>query len=636
MRRTLEYLEDRTVPAVLTVTKNADDGTANTLRWAIQNAAANDHIVFAIGAPTAVTIGLNQALGDLPAITASGLLIDGFSQGGGVIPTPFIDIDGGNTHTDGLTVLAAGVTIQGLAISDFTGDDIILNNPAGMPGDLVIGCNLGTDITGSVGQGNAIAGIVVQGANNTIGSSQPQAGVNIISGNGQFGVVLGGTGAVHNLVEGNLIGVDGTGKTALANRRSGILLDTDSAQNTIGGAAAGAANVISGNRLDGIAVNASSDNLILGNFIGVGSDGSTPVANGLDGIGFTNAAVNNTIGAPGQTWSNIISGNGQNGINLGSAQVCSTTIVNNVIGLDSTANNKVGNGADGVYAAGAGCTQVGGSNQGQGNVISGNGQNGVHLASGANGSVVAGNKIGTNGAGTPPQMGNPLGNGQDGVLIQSNDNTVGGTGATGRNVISGNSNDGVRISGGSNNLLVNNYIGTDIFGKVAIANAVDGVRIEEAPGAGTAADDNTIGGTQTGSTNVISGNGTLGTANTGFGISLSGNAVRTLIQGNYIGVAVDGTALGNQNSGIDTEAGADNTTIGGAVAGAGNVISANGRNATPVQAGYGVDLGSANDVVQNNIIGLKPNGTVDILFANKGSWKNDTGIGNQWLNNQHN
>jgi len=260
---------------------------------------------------------------------------------------------------------------------------------------------------------------------------------------------------------------------------------------------------------------------------------------------------------------------------------------------------------------------------GPSNVISGNGGNGVDIAD-VGGNLVAGNYIGTDVKGTKA-----VANGGDGILIYSNENTVGAVTLMGpSNVISGNGGYGVRISGGSNNLLINSYIGTDINGKNAIANAVGGVRIE------TGAADNTIGGTQSGLTNVISGNGTTGIANTGFGISLIGQATyRNVIQGNYIGVQADGmTPLGNQNSGIDTQGGADDTTIGGTVAGAGNVICANGNGSTGQQPGYGVDLRSSNNLVEDNNIGVLKNGAV---LSNKNNWQNDTGLGNQWPNNIH-
>ncbi len=95
---------------------------------------------------------------------------------------------------------------------------------------------------------------------------------------------------------------------------------------------------------------------------------------------------------------------------------------------------------------------------------------------------------------------------------------------------------GIVINGSSGNLVVGNYIGTDVHGTAALGNAVDGVLIN---GGSTA---NTIGGTATGSGNIISGNSDSG-------VYLSGGATSgNVVVGNLIGTDVHGTAaLGNSN-----------------------------------------------------------------------------------------
>jgi len=52
-------------------------------------------------------------------------------------------------------------------------------------------------------------------------------------------------------VQGNYIGVDATGRAKLANVGDGVAVANAATNNTIGGAAAGAGNVISGNGGDG-------------------------------------------------------------------------------------------------------------------------------------------------------------------------------------------------------------------------------------------------------------------------------------------------------------------------------------------------------------------------------------------------
>ena len=60
-------------------------------------------------------------------------------------------------------------------------------------------------------------------------------------------------GRANNLVEGNLIGTDNTGTTALPNGQVGVMISASST-NTIGGTTSLARNVISGNSGSGVSV----------------------------------------------------------------------------------------------------------------------------------------------------------------------------------------------------------------------------------------------------------------------------------------------------------------------------------------------------------------------------------------------
>ncbi len=134
-------------------------------------------------------------------------------------------------------------------------------------------------------------------------------------------------------------------------------------------------------------------------------------------------------------------------------------------------------------------------------------------------------------------------------------------------MISGNANSGVYIDA-SNTTVAGNLIGTNAAGTGAIANgsagsATGGIYIASGTGS-------VIGGTTAAERNVISGNG-------GAGIWIQGTTGTHTIQGNYIGVDINGgTALGNGRWGISLNSGTmTNIQIGGTAAGAGNVISAN-------------------------------------------------------------
>src|SRR5262249_13163484 len=118
---------------------------------------------------------------------------------------------------------------------------------------------------------------------------------NVISGNKQYGINLNST---NNVVAGNYIGVAADGHTALANAPYGIALS--GGQNLIGGTAADAGNVISGNTNAGILI-ISSGNTVQGNLVGTDATGTSAVSNGAQGI-FVNGrsvlspAANNLIG----------------------------------------------------------------------------------------------------------------------------------------------------------------------------------------------------------------------------------------------------------------------------------------------------------------------------------------------------
>src|SRR6202030_3426637 len=125
-----------------------------------------------------------------------------------------------------------------------------------------------------------------------------------------------------------------------------------------------------------------------------------------------------------------------------------------------------------------------------GNLISGNGRNGISdgaFASSIGFNAIEGNLIGTDSSGTVP-----LGNGQDGIDLASTGDTVGGTTASARNVVSANAQYGIRISGNaSSNLVAGNDVGADKTGSAALANVQDGIHIQDN------AANNTIGGSST-------------------------------------------------------------------------------------------------------------------------------------------
>ena len=136
-------------------------------------------------------------------------------------------------------------------------------------------------------------GVAIAGTDgNLIGISQTTpASSNLLSGNRPAGVLISGS---NNLVEGNRIGTDVTGTAALPNG-TGVAIIYIGSDNTIGGTAPGAGNLISGNRRDGIGMYGGASNLVEGNRVGTDASGTQALGNGY-GIELFSGSVSSTIG----------------------------------------------------------------------------------------------------------------------------------------------------------------------------------------------------------------------------------------------------------------------------------------------------------------------------------------------------
>ena len=377
-------------------------------------------------------------------------------------------------------------------------------------------------------------------------------------------------------------------------------------------------NIISGNGLSGITTQQDSqasspshfvNTIISDNIIGLDVNGATagvyvkgavlPLGNVLDGVLIDNA-VGVTVGSPNVlakgkivTFNgNVISGNLGRGIEVRGDQlsnVGANLVQGNIIGLDYTGTDAVaqpnnntasnpteytlGNLSDGIFLFVPGTTTIGGTSAGSGNVISNNRAAGIHAATQANGGAatgtltINGNFVGTDITGTSttqttttPQGSStvPLGNGSDGIFIDS--------------------------------------INTGV----------------------------TIGGVTTASSpfsNVISGN-------RADGIDLL-NSAYVLIAGNFVGVNANGTSkfgdplldFGNASNGIFVNE-SNHITIGGSVAGTGNVISSNHASGIFVSGTNSVlpgsDLSANYNEIAGNEIGVNGAGTQIVQNANVG------------------
>lgn len=363
----------------------------------------------------------------------------------------------------------------------------------------------------------------------------------------------------------------------------------------------------------------SSNNTIVGNYVGTSADGINGAGNGTEGIAIFSSipgtsSNGNTIGGTSAADRNVISGN-RSGVVI-NAQDGGTTsnnvIQGNYIGTNAAGTGGIGNSGDGVLfndsqgqgnltnnrIGGTTGTTPGGACTGACNVISGNGANGVGIwHSDAQNNSVLGNFIGINAAGT-----GSIANGDIGVEInEAPNNRVGDGTANGRNILSGNHGAGLFLTGAATagSAIEGNYIGTNPAGTGPIPNRKMGIGIGPSPGA-LGARNNVIGGTSgttaggacTGSCNLISGNLQNGV------LVIDASSFNNQFQGNYIGTNAAGTGgVGNGLDGIGVLE-VPNTKIGNGTVEGRNIISSNGGNGVQI-----VGVNSVASRIDGNFIG---------------------------------
>ena len=469
---------------------------------------------------------------------------------------------------DSANVVVGGSSETSRNVISGNGGSAILISGATSTNTAIQGNYIGTDATGSQNIGNGGWNVVIQGApNNLIGGTTPAAG-NVIAGGTGYGVLIHGTAATGNTVQNNLVGTNAAGTVGFSNGMG--LSIQDAGGNTVEG------NTISGNRDRGVYLSGptSPGNRFVENYIGVGTDGITPVPNGT-GV-FVGGASDNEFTR------NVVSGNNGNGFAVVGAS--NTTIQGNLIGTTADGTSDLGNSTTGVTVLGSSGTIIGGETSDARNVISGNDIGGINVHSSTN-TTIQFNYIGLNAAGTAD-----VGNTGSGVTVQARsadalirDNVISGNAARGADI-------GYGIQAGiASTTILGNIIGLDAAGNVAVPNAGYGVIT-----AGT------VGGTTSADRNVISGNGQGG-------IRAGAGAV---IQGNYIGTDVTGLFdRGNGGAGISVEG--LGIVIGGPTSipgtGAGNIVSGNGNSGIVNQVGAANDL-----IVQGNLIGLGADGLTPV------------------------
>ncbi len=480
-----------------------------------------------------------------------------------------------------------GGEYQGNFISGNTGNGVVITG-SGTNNNQVMGNTIGLSKDGTAAFPNDTGVTISNGAQLNLVGGSALGNRNFISGNRATGVLITGTDTSSNRVRNNFIGLNKTGSAAIPNLR-GVMLTLSAKNNIIGGATTGAGNVISGNIGEGVSIVApeTTGNTVSGNKIGTNSVGTAAIGNG--GIGVLIAvAVSNTIGGTTTATRNLISGNGKDGIGIIGTASTANSIQGNAIGTNAdrtAAIANVGNGID--LAGGAHANLIGGKSR---NVISGNGKHGIFIT----GDGTDENKIQSCYIGVNPTGTSAIPNGGSGIFIAAGaqGNVVGASFAdfNPRNVISGNKADGITVSGTetSGNHVVVCYIGLNGAGTSAIPNTY-GVRITDGAG------ENTIGGTNSLTRNVISGN-------TSAGVFLEAAATqKNVITGNRIGTNAAGDAAVPNGSGVLFVAASENT-VGGTEVGQRNLISGN------TNSGISITNGATRNRVRGNYIGTLPNG----------------------------
>jgi len=446
-------LSTGTLAGTCTVNSSADTGSG-TLRWCLEYAASGTTITFAPtvfppSSPASITLSSS-----LPILNQGHITID--ASNAGVI----LDGSGTPAGTNGLTIVSDDNSIKGLQVVHFPGNGIRIQYSA--QNNIVIGNYIGTDITGTIELGNQGDGIFISSPCNRVGGRSTEER-NIISGNGSHGVGFSGTEATGNEVTGNYIGVDASGTKVLGNGDHGVAIEMGANNNTV------EKNVIVATGRNCVLIGdwGSSYNTVIGNLLGtdaygtiaLGGTGSSAVNVGM-GAGF------NRIGGKTAEERNIIVG----GVTFSRQGQKGNLVLGNFIGTDISGTKglgKIGSGVD--LGDGSRRPFIGGTTEGERNVISGNPFGGIRFDPIVDYVFIGGNYIGTDASGTMA-----VSNQGDGIKIDSGEHNF-----IQNNIIAYNSGAGVSVAGYPYNTIRRNSIHNNT--QKGIANTNGGNNMLPAP-----------------------------------------------------------------------------------------------------------------------------------------------------------
>ncbi len=246
--------------------------------------------------------------------------------------------------TSGLVIQADNTIIRGLVIRDSGMHGIEISNANGVR---IEGNYIGTISSGDIDSPNLGSGVYLTNARNcTIGGSSPSQ-YNIIGSNSDSQITIEGATSSGNKIIGNFIGLDRTGISFLGpETQAGILL-TNAPNNFIGSSTATDRNYIV-NQTDGIILKGTnaSGNTIQGNFIGTDVFQAAPAPNSSTGIFMDSDANSNIIGGVASGEGNTIVNSGNHGVLVQGAATNGNSIRGNKITCSGADNISLFNGGN--------------------------------------------------------------------------------------------------------------------------------------------------------------------------------------------------------------------------------------------------------------------------------------------------
>ena len=399
----VELLEDRRLLATFWVTNTGDVG-AGSLRAAITSANGDKDPTSTIRFLIGDGLQTIQPQTSLPKITHT-TVIDGtppsitVEQLFGVVlslyPSQRIELKGSGTPAgNGLefsSATADGSRVFGLTVDGFDKNGIQLTN--------VKNVTIGAPDGSTIGYTSVINGW----------------GRMMIYNNQVNGIYITGSRSSGNRVWASYIGTDAS-LAKLGNNGSGVRIDGGAFGNSIGlknqtiisNMVSIGSNVIAWNNAPGISINNSDSNYISDSFIGTDPNTTQAMPN-QGGVLISGTSTQNSVGVSaimsGATLfapTNIISGNDEYGVKFSGA-AGANYVYGNFIGTDRSGTKPLPNNGDGVLINGSPKNLIGGFDEGEVNVISGNSQSGVHLKNPASqGNFIRGNYIGVGKDATTP------------------------------------------------------------------------------------------------------------------------------------------------------------------------------------------------------------------------------------------